>query len=288
MVFAKLSGLVIAASAIAAAVMAPPGLWYSRDRIGRGVVAGVTLGLMGTLFYVGWFSLGRTPVAADSPIAWSALPGTVAYVTAAAWGGALSIGDLAMYLLAHPSRPLVDPLAMYALLLSAALATFAFVGWRLRRDYPEYLRFALFLGLGVGRVIVVSATRGAALGTEKRHLRIVSLVLFAGIVQALLGSGWPRRLLAAAVAGAGVYGVASAAQHAAVNLAHPLGGRGFRHLIADSAVLDTLHAIDAQSPDRRSTLVAVTSPEIGLERRRTAASSAIRRRAEGSPRRSPA
>ena len=153
---------------------------------------------------------------------------------------------------------------MYALLLPAALATFAFVGWRLRHDYPEYLRFALFLGLGVGLVIVVSAVRGATLGTEERHLRIVSLVLFAGVVQAMLASRWPRRLLAATVAVTAVYGVASAAEHAVVNLAHPLGARGFRHLIADREVLDYLHQIDAQAPaDPRATLVVVTSPEIG-------------------------
>jgi len=270
MVFAKLSGLLIAASAIAAAVMAPPGLWYSRDRIRRGLVAGLTLGLIGTLFYVAWFSRGTTPVAAQVPIAWSSLPGLVAYVTAAAWGGALSIGDLAMYLLAHPARPRLDALAVYALLLPLAIATFAFVGWQLRRDYPEYLRFVLFLGLGVGLVIVAASTRGATLGTEERHLRIVSLVLFVGIVQAFLGaaSAWPRRLLAATVAGASLYGVASAAQHAAVNAAHPLGNRGFRHLIADQAVLDALHAIDTTAPDRASTLVLVPSPEIGLELRR--------------------
>jgi len=271
MVFAKLSGLVIAAASIAAAVLAPPGLWFSRDRLRRATIAGVTLALIGTVFYFAWFSLGSTPVTPALPIAWSTLPGSVAYVTSAAWGGALSIGDLAMYLLAHPSRPLLGPLTMYALLLPAALATFAFVGWRLRSEYPEYLRFALFLGLGVGLVIVVSTLRGASLGTEERHLRIVSLVLFGGVVQALRESGpWLRRLLAATVAVAGAYGMASAVQHAVVNLSHPLGARGFRHLIADQAVLDHLHRIDAEAPaDPRATLVVVTSPEIGLELRRT-------------------
>lgn len=269
MVFVKLSGLGIAAAAVAAAVMAPPGLWYSRDRIRRALVAAVTLGLMGTVFYLAWFSRGLTPVAAPQGlIAWSALPGSVAYVLAAAWGGALSLGDLAMYLLLHPAHPLLgSALAMYALLLPLALATFAFVVWQLRRDHADYLRFVLVLGLGVGLVIVVSAARGAVLGTEERHLRIVSLVLFVGIVHALLeGPGpWPRRLLAIAVAVGGVYGVASAAHHAATNAAHPLGNRGFRHLIADRAVLDYLHDIDAAAPDKRSTLVYVTSPEMALE-----------------------
>ena len=232
MVFAKLSGLVIAAAAIAAAVLAPPGPWFSRDRIRRAVMAGLTLGLMGTVFYFAWFSLGNTPVTADKPIAWSILPGSVAYVMAAAWGGALSIGDLAMYLLAlrrgrwsirsrctrcccrRRSRPSPSSAGSCATTIRVPAL----------RPVPRVGRRAGDRGVGGSR---------RDLGTEERHLRIVSLVLFAGIVQAMLASRWPRRLLAATVAVAGVYGVASAAEHAVVNLAHPLGARGFRHLIAE-------------------------------------------------------
>jgi len=268
MVFAKLSGLLVAASAIGAVVAAPGGRWFSPQRIRRAVVAAVILGLIGTIFYLAWFSRGPTPVSPRTNIAWSSMASYAAYAISATWSAALSFGDLASYVFRHPERPVLgSALLIYWLFLPAALATFAFVGWRLRREYPDYLRFVLLFGTGVGFVLTMASIRGADLGTEERHLRIVSLVLLGGIVQAVRTTHglWPRALFGAAIVLSSTYGVASAAQHAAANLGRPLGIRGFRHTIADAAELKFIRSIDVPSPDRRSTLIYVTSPEIGLE-----------------------
>lgn len=268
MVFAKLSGLVISGAAIGAAVLSPAGPWFSRDRLGRALVAFVTLALMGTLFYFLWFSRGETPVSPRSQVAWSAVASYVTYAVSATASAALSLGDLAAYVFLNPAHPvLASGLTIYWLLLPLALATFAFVGWRLHREYADYLRFVLFLGLGVGLVLTAISTRGADIGSDERHLRIVSLLLLAGIVHAVVTarSLWPRGLFVAVVAISSAYGLASAATHAAADRAHPLGVRGFRHLIADAATLDYIHSIDVPAPDRRSTLIYTTSPEIALE-----------------------
>ncbi|TAJ33579.1 MAG: hypothetical protein EPO67_07415, partial [Reyranella sp.] len=247
MVFAKLSGLVLSAAMIGAAVMAPIGPWLSKDRLGRAVVAATAVAVMGALFYVVWFSRGSTPTEVHAEAAWWSIGSYVAYVTSASWGAALSLGDLAAWFLLHPSRPVFQSaLPIYWLFLPLALATFALVGWRLWRSHAEYLRFVAFLGLGVGVVLVMISARGAGIGTEERHLRIVSLVLFVGIIHSVLDmpGRWVRALFAGVVVVACFYGVTSAAMRAVANSERPLGSRGFRHLAADQALIDYIRSID--------------------------------------------
>jgi hypothetical protein len=269
-VFAKLSGLILAGAAMGAAVAASPGPWFTAARIRRGLVAALTLGLMGVIFYVGWFSRGATPVSNQGGVAWLPLVNYAVFVIGAAWGAALSLGELASYALLNPNRGALSSVTpIYWAFLAPAVATCVFVAWRLRAQHAEYLRFVLFLGLAVGFVLMVVSARGASVGADERHMRIVSLVLFVGIVHAALepGSRWIRALFVGVVVLAGSYGIASAVAHAAANLQRPLGSRGFRHTIATAPALDFIHKIDAAASVRRSVLLVVTSPEIALEGR---------------------
>jgi hypothetical protein len=278
MIFAKLSGLVVSASAIGAAVMAPVGPWLSHERIRRAAIAAITLGVVGAVFYFGWFSRGGTPASSGEPTpwAWKYVVGYAAYAAAGAWSAALSFGDLGAYLFLSPSRPVfATALPVYWLLLPAALITAAFAIWRLREKHAEYLRFALFFWLGTGVVLVAITARGGDLGIEDRHMRLVSLVLWVGLVHAVLGTP-SRRLLGvfgAVVLVSSLYGISSATMHVVTNFEHPLGGRGFRHRTADATVLAFIRSIDTSTSDPRSTLIFVTSPEIGLEVRNVRAAS---------------
>jgi hypothetical protein len=269
MMFAKLSGLLIAVSAIGAAVLAPVGPWLSRDRIQRAVVATVALGLFGVIFYIGWFTRGGTPVSSGEPAwPWQYVAGYAAYVTSAAVGAAFSFGDLAAFLFLNPDRRVfASAFPMYWLMLPAALAVAAFTAARLREKHAEYLRFVLFLWLALAVFLVAATARGSDLGVEDRHLRIVSLALLVGIVQAARSTPnrWLRATFAAVVLVSSLYGIASAVEHAHTNLGRPLGSRGFRHQTADAAVLAYIRSIDDATTDRRSTLIFVTSPEIALE-----------------------
>ena len=270
MAFAKLSGLLIAVSAVGAAVLAPVGPWFSRDRIRRAVVAAVTLGLFVALFYFGWLSRGGTPVSpGDVPAwPWQHVAGYAVYVTASAVGAALSFGDLAAFLFLNPGRRVfASELPMYGLLLPMALAVAGFAAVRLRARHAEYLRFVFFLWLALAVFLVAATARGSDFGIEDRHLRIVSLVLLVGIVEAVRGtpSRWLRAAFAAVVLVSSLYGIASAVEHARANLDRPLGARGFRHQTADAAVLAYIRSIDDATTDRQSTLIFVTSPEIALE-----------------------
>jgi hypothetical protein len=92
-------------------------------------------------------------------------------------------------------------------------------------------------------------------------------MLFVGVTHSFLTMpGRVPRILFAAVVGIAVsYGLASAGVHFAANLDHPLGVRGFRHSTANTEVIDFIRTIDVAEPDRRSALIFVSSPEIGLE-----------------------
>lgn len=269
MTFLKLSGLLVAACAIGAAA-GSAGRWFSKESIRRGFVAGVTIALIGVAFYFLWASRGGTPAAnaamhaADRMVVPRFLVSAVGMI----WSGSLSFGDLASYVALNPGRPLLSSLLpVYVVFLPFAFATFVFVWWRLRDTHADYLRFIALLAISVTLVLTAVAARGGAVDADERHFRVVSLVLFGGIVHSVLGwpSRWPRLALAAVVLVSAGYGVSAYAARAASNAGMPLGERGFRHMIADKAVLDFIHRIDVAQPDRASTFIYVPSPEIALE-----------------------
>lgn len=268
LVFLKLSGILLAACAIGAAA-GSAGRWFSRESIRRGVVAGITIALIGVAFYFLWASRGATPAAnAMNTGNWRVIPDFLLLSAGMIASGSLSFGDLASYIALNPSRPLLSSLLpVYVGLLPFAAATFVFAWWRLRHSHADYLRFTALLAISVTLVLTAVAAQGGAVEADERHSRIVSLVLFGGIVHGVMD--WPNRWGRAAFAALALvtvgYGLASSAARLVSNANRPLGDRGFRHLVADQAVLDFIRKIDAARPDRPPTFIYVSSPEIALE-----------------------
>lgn len=265
---AKLSGIVLAAAAIGAVVPRPERGWLGVALARRAVVAGVTITAMGLVFYFAWFSRGWTAVSEQSALQWPLLVSHGALAVGAVWSSSLSLGELAAYLLVHPSRPVLGSvLPVYYLFLPLALATFVLMWWRLRRDFADYLLFAALFAAAVSAVLVWTWARGSVVSSDERHFRIASLVLFGGMVHCFLELPWrlPRLAFAAIAILACAYGAAAQASRLADNARRPLGDRGFRHWIASAEALDFIRSVDRRGADRRATLIHVTSPEIGLE-----------------------
>ena len=270
MVFAKLSGFLLSVIAVGA-VAGAPGHWFSKETLRRGLVAGATIVLMGALFYFLWFSRSRTPVSSVSLQGGVDLMELVRFAVVAVgavWSSALSFGQLADFIVLHPSRAWFGSLfPIYCAFLPFAVATFAFVWWRLRRDYADYLRFVALLAIVLTGVLAVTSVTGAKVRADERHLRIVSLVLLSGILHSVLGfpNLWLRSAFAAIVLVVAGFGVSSFGWHAATSLKHPLSDRGVRHWVADAPLVDFIHKIDVAGPDAAATLMMFTTPEIALE-----------------------
>lgn len=267
--FLKLSGIALAACAIGAAA-GSAGRWFSRESLRRGFVAGVTIAAIGVAFYFLWASRGESPAANDTMQAggWLGVPRFVLLAVGMIGSGSLSLGDLASYIALNPRAPLLASLLiLYLAFLPFAVAIFVFVWWRLRRSHADYLRFTALLAISVTFVLTAIAVRGGAVEADERHFRIVSLVLFGGIVHSVMGwpGKWIRGGFAAIALVAAAYGISSFAARAASSMNRPLGERGFRHLVADRAVLDFVRRVEVARPDRASTFIYVPSPEIALE-----------------------
>ena len=268
MVFVKLTGLIVAAAAILGAVGSFRGPWFTPEGSRRKLVAIATVVVMGLLFDEFWYSRGWTAVSSLSGIEPSLIAGHAAFALSAIATSSLSLVELGAYIFLHPARPLLESrVPLYYALLPLAVGVLVIVRARLRAHYPEYLRFLAVFALSFGAVLVWTWASGSAVTLEERHLRIPSLVLLIGIVHSFieLPSKLARLTFGAIVGVMAVYGVASAGVHVAANMERPLGIRGFRHWVADKAVIDFIRTIDVPAPDRRSTLIFVTSPDIGLE-----------------------
>lgn len=268
LIFLKLSGLIIAACAMAAAAVCADESWRKRRTIAKILMAAATIGIIGLAFYFGWFSRGWNVLASATPVDWSKILPYTVFVTFATWGSAVSIGDLVAFVFLNPGRALLTSgMPVYYAAFPLALGTFAFVWWRLRARYGEYLRFAFLIAAAFAAVMVISWSRGAEIELEERYFRPASLLLFVGVVHVVLGmrSRLPGVFLAVTAAGLALYGVVSFAAHARENLCHPLGVRGFRQHLLSPAALDFLHSIDAPAADGGQTVIYVPSPEIALD-----------------------
>lgn len=265
MVFAKLSGIMVASAAIGASALCGAEPWLSRPVVRRGLVAGTTIAIVGILFYHGWYSRGWTAVSTGSNFRWSGLVDQTLFTVGSTWSASLSLVDLSNYLLLRPSGGVLGSTMQIAyVFLPFAIATFFFAWWRLRKDYPEYLRFTLLMCIAYGAALVLVR---AEYPPEDRFCRIVSLLLLGGFVHAFMNA--PSRSLRVVAAGVAVvavsYGLSSHALHVWRHLDLPLGIRDFRHSTANQAVVDFIRKIDKPVSEGKSTLIYVPSPEIGLE-----------------------
>lgn len=269
MFFAKLNGIVLSAAAISAAVLSAPKPWKAwRETVRKGFIAGATLAIIGIAFYYAWYRHGWSGAVGGSVFDWSNALAMAVLAFSSTWGASLSFGDLGNYIFSHPSRPIFrSPIPIAVVMTIPAAVTFYFVWRRLRASHAKYLRFAVLTALAYGLVLVWIRARGGMIGEEERYFRIVSLLFFIGIVQTALDLPYRSARLAALVVGllCIAYGLSSQTAHLLANLRYPLGVREFRHSTANNDVIKFIREIDVASPDRASTLIYVTSPEIGLE-----------------------
>ncbi len=267
--FLKLSGIIFMGAAIAAVVVADPAQpLLGRQTVRKSLVAGVTLVLSLLLLKWLWLSRGWTAVVPAISIAWSEAIPSAALVIAGTWTAIFGFGSLVQYVFFFPGRAMLASVTPINLVLQVpALATLVFLVVRLRRAYPDYLRFALIVtGLATGLLFVMLVS-GSPLGDEERHYRPAALLLTVGVVEAFLGarSLLVRGLFAGLAALSVLYGVGSWVNHVRHNLQDTLGQRGVRLRSVPAPVLRFVREIDRPDADGERPLILVPSPELALE-----------------------
>jgi hypothetical protein len=267
--FMKLSGIVFAYAALAAAVVYD--LWPpSIGRLRRPVMAGLIAVAFAAGFYVLWLSKGVTAATGSSGstvMVWSDLIPRFLQGWAATYFGMLSLGDLARRLFQYHAYPILESLDTLHLIASIpALALTAYMCRRLSGAYTAYVRFALAMSVFYIAAMAGIYASGGDLRMAERFFRPLSLVLLVGVVHAVVMSGRALRLpLAALAAGSVVYGVASYFVHVRQNLDYPMSAQGFRHRELSHDTIALLKRELAGPFDRKDTVVWVVEPETLLE-----------------------
>ena len=268
LVFAKLSGIVIAAAVVAGAAVCRDRAWLKRETVRRLVVAGATIGLMGGIFYFAWYTRGITAASISVAVHPDGLLFYLALGLSALWSASLSLLDLANFLFLNPGREVLQTIDLVAYAyLPPAIVVFIVTWIRLRDGHGEYLRFAYSVSVAVLVFFLAMWMAGRSISFDERHFRIPSLLLFVGVVQAFTTTRSPLlRLSFAAVAALScLYGVTSFVTRTEANSHYPMGDRGFRHMSASSEALAFIRTIDLSRPDSKRTLIFLPSPEIALE-----------------------
>jgi hypothetical protein len=268
LVFAKLSGIIVSGAVVGGAAICGHDAWRRRDTVRKLAVAAVTIGLMGAIFYVSWYTRGVTAASIPAEIHRDGLLFYVSFCVGSLWSSAISLLDLSNYLFLNPGREVLqsgDAIA-YAY-FPLALVTYTITWMRLRHAYGEYLRFTYSISAAILGFLLLMWSTGASINLEERHFRIPSLLLFVGVLQAFTTSrSWLLRTSFVVVAGlACVYGVTSFVARTAANSHYPMGDRGFRQINASAEAIAFIRTIDLAGPDARKTLVFLPSPEIALE-----------------------
>jgi hypothetical protein len=269
LVFMKLSGIIVAGAAIGAAMVShdhPLGQW--RNTVRKLLVGGATLGVMGAIFYIAWYSRGATAASIVGVPHPHGLLFYTALTVSSIGSAALSIGDLASYVFLNPSRPVlqsIDPIVY--VLLPLSLATFGFIYFSLRSEHGEYVRFAFLFAAAMAAFLTANLLMGMSITFDERHLRIPSLLLLVGGVHAVLQSQSRivQAVFATVAALSMIYGVSSFVQRMDYNLHEPLGARGVRVRIATQQLLDFVHKTDVSGRDAGQTLIFMPSPDLALE-----------------------
>lgn len=268
MVFAKLNGIVIAAAVVGGAAICGDDAWRRRDTVRKLVVAGVTIGLMGAIFYVSWYTRGATAASISAEVHRDGLLFYISFGIGSLWSSALSLLDLSNYLFRNPGRQILQSGdAMAYAFFPLALATYTITWMRLRHAYGEYLRFTYSVSAAILAFFLLMWLTGSSISFDERHFRIPSLLLFVGVVQAFTASrSWLLRISFVAVAGlACLYGVTSFVTRTVANSHYAMGDRGFRHMNASAEAVAFIRSIDLAGPDAKKTLIFLPSPEIALE-----------------------
>jgi hypothetical protein len=268
LVVAKLSGIIIGAAIVGAAAICGDRAWAKRDTIRKLVVAGVTIGLMGAIFYFAWYTRGVTAASISTTVHPDGLLFYVAFGVGSLWSASLSLLDLANYLFLNPGRQVLQSIdAVAYCFFPLAVVTFAVTWVRLRDRHGEYLRFVYAACAAMLAFFLITWMAGKSVSFDERHFRVPSLLLFIGVVHAFMTSpSWLLRLPFAAIAGlACLYGVTSFVTRTVANSHYPMGDRGFRQMSASVEAIAFIRTIDLAGPDSLKTLIFLPSPEIALE-----------------------
>ncbi|MDB5489672.1 MAG: hypothetical protein JWQ58_3387 [Reyranella sp.] len=268
LVIAKLSGIIIGAALVGGAAICGDKAWLKWDTVRKLIVAGVTIGLMGAIFYFAWYTRGVTAASISATVHPDGLLFYVSLGVSCLWSASLSLFDLGNYLFLNPNRQVlksIDALA-YAF-LPLAVTTFAVTWMRLRDSHGEYLRFVYASSAAMLAFFLVTWMAGKSVRFDERHFRVPALLLFVGVVHAFTATrSWRLRLPFAAVAGlACLYGVTSFVTRTEANSRYPMGDRGFRQMSASAEAVAFIRTIDLAGPDSKKTLIFLPSPEIALE-----------------------
>ena len=267
--FMKLSGILFAYAALAAAVVYD--LWPpSISRLRRPVMAVLIAVVFAAGFYLLWLSKGVTAATGSSGnagLVWGDLVPRFLQGWAATFFGMLSLGDLARRLFQHHAYPILDSLDTLHLIASIpALALMAYMCRRLAAAHAGYVRFALAMSLFYIVAMTAIYASGGDIRMAERFFRPLSLVLLVGVVHAVATSGRALRLPLAAVAAASVvYGVGSYFVHIRQNLQYPMSAQGFRHRELSHDTMALLKRELAGPFDRKDTVVWVAVPETLLD-----------------------
>lgn len=269
LVFAKLTGVIVAITVVGACVIGPPP-WKPIHILRRATAAALVTGLFAASLYIFWISRGSTPASAAGSLNWSNLwSGGIVAINAIALSS-LSVGELLSNLLMHPSRPVLSSLLVVQLVLLPFSIILLLMFWRhLHQTHRDYVWFVLLTTAGYFAVMMVIYVRGGAVSIEERHFRFLSLLVLIGFVHFVITSrsGLLKWSGMAAFALMSVYGVSSLVMNARLQAAQPLSVRGFRHAIAPEPALRFLAEVDRAAASGGRTVVVIPSPEIGLELR---------------------
>lgn len=268
LVFAKLTGIVVGAAVVGGAAICSEGALQKRDTFRKLAVALTTIGLMGGIFYVAWYTRGITAASISTNVHPQGLFFYLAFGVSALVGASLSLLDLASFVFLHPGREVLTSIDLVAYAcFPLAVATLVVTWIRLQADHGEYLRFAYAASAAMLTFLLIVWMAGKSISIEERHLRIPSLLVFIGVVHACVASrSVTLRFSFAAVALLScTYGLASFVARTEANWRYPMGERGIRQIGASREAVAFIRTIDVAGPDSKKTLIFLPSPEIALE-----------------------
>jgi hypothetical protein len=212
--FAKLTGLIVVAAALAAGSLVS--LAFGR-RITRGMIGGA-LGSLATLvvIYVAFLSRGWTAASATN---WPLSFDSIAFASLAPWVAGMSLADPIglIYFSLTTNTYMATPTYLLVVVLATLLVAGLVLFWRPQTTDEKKFRLLClwFYGI-VAAVFILLFIHGAAIELDERHFRSVGTLLFVCALMSALAAGaprWARHLFLVLCALMAFYGVASFSYH---------------------------------------------------------------------------
>jgi len=264
--FAKLSGLIVAGSALLAGGMVS---LAPSHRLRPGTIGGAAgaLSVVG-LIHVFYLSRGWN---ASKDWDWSLPIGKILFAIAVPWVAGTSWTDWLAWLFLYPARPIFNgPEALVWFVLPIAICVFALVIFKGPRSGPqaELIRFSLWFYAVTALTLIFLWVHGAAaVPVDERHFREAGILLFVCCYIRTIGSMVPLRVRVLFLMFCGcmsLYGIMSFSNRAwAAADGHALdrASRTNQPLV-DRAAIEFLQNASAQEGGRA--VFVLPSPDIGV------------------------